>query len=441
MDEMPWPEMYVSFCMKKFNLPPTHEKLKKAVEQAEPPEDLVPRLESIVNMCLVQDPNERAKIVEIFEVLMTMVIEHGALTPLPSKILHRIESNTNNSTNSNNSNVLEPRHVSSVLLSMKSILGSKNIPKWTSNKTFNVVRWNMDTLILHPRSLDYRCGSGLVITLLNSHELGIQNSKEKMQEGGKDGNSTLISNKSNLDLNLNSNKSNLNLHSNSNSNSNLDSKSKSKSSSSLSHKRNSARHPYLSLSSSYQDGNQDSSFELRERIDVADKLISSTSLSTCAKNLAKKSVVNFVRNEGVFHIEISCGANNVNIDDINMKRNYSLKGIERLVLPVWCGNYTDMGNDENDTEAMDELYSDTEVVKSIERLLALAQSVLSEPVPPAILITIVPLDATVGEFMINIMRREKRNSNTIIQHTHIFHIFFYYFFHYFFLIIFLTIFF
>ena len=415
MDEMPWPEMYVSFCMKKFNLPPTYEKLKKAVEQAEPPEDLVPRLESIVNMCLVQDPNERAKILEIFEVLMTMVIEHGALTPLPSKILHRIESNTNNSTNSNNSNVLEPRHVSSVLLSMKSILGSKNIPKWTSNKTFNVVRWNMDTLILHPRSLDYRCGSGLVITLLNSHELGTQNSKEKIQEGEKDENSPEISNKSNLNLNLNSNKSNLNLNSNSNSNLDSKSKSKSKSLSTSSHKKNSARHPYLSLSSSYQDSNQDSSFELWERVDLADQLISKTSLSTCAKILAKKSVVNFVRNEGVFHIEISCGTNNVNIDDINMKRNYAFKGgIERLVLPVWCGNYTDMGNEENDTEAMDDLYCDTEVVKSIEKLLALAQAVLSEPVPPAILITIVPLDATVGEFMINNMRREKKNLNTII---------------------------
>ena len=389
MADRPWPELYVSFCMKKFLPPSIFVKLEKAVEQAEPPEDLVPRLEGIVNMCLIQDPNQRAKIVEIFEVLMTMVIEHGALTPLPSKILHCVESNinTNTSGSSCNSNVLEPRHVSSVLLSMKSILGSKQMSKWSTNKTFNVVRWNMESLVLHPRSLDYRCGSGLVITLLNNHELGVQKSKEEIQEGIEEG---MITSNGNNNFNSNSN-----------------SKSKSKSSSSLSYKRNSARHPYLPLSSSLHDGNQDLSFELRERIDSAEKLISTTSLSTCAKNLAKKSVINFVRNEGVFHIEISCGKNNTNIDDINMKKNYALKGIERLVLPVWCGNNTELVHDENESDVMDDLYSDTEVVKSIEKLLALAQASLADPVPPAILITIVPLDEPTGKLTIQMIYRKR----------------------------------
>ena len=432
MADRSWPELYVSFCMKKF-VPPSLEKLKKAVEHTESPTDLVPRLESIVNMCLIQEPHLRGGIIDIFELLMTMVIDHGALTPIQSKLILNSDSNSNsksnlksnsnsnsysnfhsNSTNNsspNNSNILEPRHVSSVLLNMKSLLSTKQVNKWAVAKTFHVVKWNRETLSLQSRSLDFRCGSGLVITLLNSIDGDDNDNNTNTNNNINDNN---IYNNSNNNTN-NSSNDNTNTYSNSyttntntNNNTNNDDslrinsnlKSKSKSSHSTSNKRNNVRHPYVPLTFINHDGNEDLSAELKYRINSATKMIATTSLLTCSKNLAKKSVVNFVRDEGVFHIEISCGPNKSNEDDIDMKRNYSLKGIERLVLPTWCNNCSETLNDDNDTEHLDDLFSDIEVIKSIERLLCLAHATLTDAVPPAILITIVPIENFIGLLII-----------------------------------------
>ena len=401
MADKPWPELYVSFCMKTF-IPPSLELLSKTVLETEPPLDLIPRLEKLVGMSLVQEPCKRARISEIFEVLMTMVIEHGSLTP-PKLINCHSDSGNSVSTSSMN-HTLEPRHVSSVLLSMKNLLSAKQASRWSLNKTFNVVRWGRETSKLRPRSLDFRCGSGLVITLLNKEDIvsinGTNNGINEMKNatnGGTNGNSRGVSEK-NTNKSNQSNQSNQNNQSNQFNQNNQSNQTRSNTLPSNCHNLNSASHPYLTstfLGGSY---NQDLSCELNGRIEYATKMIATTSLVTCAKNLAQKSVVNFVRDEGVFRIEISCGPHARCNEDMETKRNYFLRGIERLVLPVWCGTSSDIVDEETEMDFMDDIYSDAVVMKSIDRLLNLAKTILSEPIPPAILITIVPYTPPIGRY-------------------------------------------
>lgn len=114
-------------------------------------------------------------------------------------------------------------------------------------------------------------------------------------------------------------------------------------------------------------------------------MIVTASLSTCAKSLAQKTVVKSVRDDGVLHIEISCGPRPGQEDGV---RHQQLRGIERLVLPM--SKIGDMLDEESESEILDDLYSDSAVVKAIDRILQLAQVTLSAAVPPAILITVVP---------------------------------------------------
>ena len=307
---------------------------------------------------------------------MTMIIEHGALTP-PKLSMNHSDSNSCSSISSSMSHTLEPRQVSSVLISMKNLLSTKQVSRWSVNKTFNVVRWNRETSKLRPRSLDFRCGSGLVITLLGDEELTSQANAAFATPSKYSSHTAHNAHNTN---NTNSAHSTHNGHSSHKTHI----AHSSYKSSTLNNRSNSVCHPYLpSISPSHS---QDMTHELTGRIDAASKLIATASLATCAKNLAQKSVVNFVRDDGVFHIEISCGPD---AEDEEVNKSYSMRGIERLVLPVWCGTNF-VVDEEVESDFVDDLYSDSAVMSSIDRLLSLARATLSEPIPPGILITIKP---------------------------------------------------
>lgn len=102
----------------------------------------------------------------------------------------------------------------------------------------------------------------------------------------------------------------------------------------------------------------------------------------------QKTVVRSVRDDGVFHIEISCGPRPGQDEGLDTRRQQQLRGIERLVLPM--SKTGDMLDEESESEILDDLCSDAAVVKAVDRILQLAQVTLSAAVPPAILITVVP---------------------------------------------------
>jgi hypothetical protein len=150
----------------------------------------------------------------------------------------------------------------------------------------------------------------------------------------------------------------------------------------------SSRVPYISPSLLCRDFSQDLTQELKGRIDAASRMIATASLSTCARTLAQKTVVRSVRDDGVFHIEISCGPRPGQDEGLDTRRRQQLRGIERLVLPM--SKTGDMQDEESESEILDDLCSDAAVVKAVDRILQLAQVTLSAAVPPAILITVVP---------------------------------------------------
>jgi serine/threonine protein kinase len=296
----PWIDLYVSFCMKKF-LPPSLAGFRKSIAQATSQPEVCVLLDGIVKKCVRQDPGLRAKIIDIFEDVMTIVVALGVqrpVTPIGFNSNSMSESNTTLSQKSVPN--LNLRNTSSVFLSIKTV-GSQSQPpsRWSLNRTFNVVQWSKETARLRPRSLDFRCGSGLVITLLSKDdiptieaEVDISVSLEHSSKCSKFPLST-------ADTYLYN-----------------------------------AQYPCVPIKCLRKGG--DSALELRGRIEAASDLIDSVSLASCAKSLAQRSVINSIRDEGVFHIEISSSLN-ANPDTENSKNDY-FRGIERLVLPIRKSN-------------------------------------------------------------------------------------------------------
>jgi hypothetical protein len=312
----------------------------------------------IVNKCMVQDPRQRAKIVDIFEDLMTLIIDHGlASTTKHSSQGHGPETNGSLNSMSGPPSV-EPRNVSAVLLSMKTFLSSRPITRWSNSKAFNVVQWSKEVSKLRPRSLDFRCGSGLVITLLSDDSLTVW-TPTNWPSPTADTQSQSLTQTQRRPFSL-------------------------RSSSSI----DSSRAPYISPSLLCRDFSQDLTHELKGRIDAASRMIATASLSTCARTLVQKTVVRSVRDDGVFHIEISCGSRPGQEETADVRNHQQLRGIERLVLPM--SKTGDVLDEESEAEYLDDMYSDAAVVKAVDRILQLAQVTLSAAVPPAILITVVP---------------------------------------------------
>jgi hypothetical protein len=304
---------------------------------------------------MVQDPRQRAKIVDIFEDLMTLIIDHGVASPAKhSSQGHGPETNGSMNSMSGPPSV-EPRNVSAVLLSMKTFLSARQITRWSTSKAFNVVQWSKESTKLRPRSLDFRCGSGLVITLL-SDDFHTASTPSPLPSPTADTQTQSQSQTQRRPLSLRSSSGSI----------------------------DSSRVPYISPSLLCRDFSQDLTQELKGRIDAASRMIATASLSTCARTLVQKTVVRSVRDDGVFHIEISCGSR-PGQETADARKHQQLKGIERLVLPM-----SKIGDMLDEDEFLDDMYSDAAVVKAVDRILQLAQNTLSAAVPPAILITVVP---------------------------------------------------
>jgi hypothetical protein len=151
-----------------------------------------------------------------------------------------------------------------------------------------------------------------------------------------------------------------------------------------------ARVPYLSPALHCIDYTEDLTSVLRARIDASTRIILAASLATCAKTLTQKSVVNSVRDDGVFHVEISCGSQVGFGGGSEARKHHQLRGIERLVLPTPGMGYGDAPDEDSEGNCLDELFNDSAIVKAVERLMQLAQSTLSVSVPPTVLITVLP---------------------------------------------------
>lgn len=317
---------------------------------------------------MVQDPRQRAKIVDIFEDLMTLIIDHGVASPTTHSSQGPETANSVNIMSGPPS--VEPRNVSAVLLSMKTFLSSRQITRWSTSKAFNVVQWSKETSRLRPRSLDFRCGSGLVITLLSDdcHTVCTPPLSPSPTPSPTAPDTQTQSPSQPL--------------------SQTQTQRRPLSMRSSGRSIDSSRVPYISPSLLCRDFSQDLTQELKGRIDAASRMIATASLSTCARTLVQKTVVRSVRDDGVFHIEISCGPRPGQDEGLDTRRQQQLRGIERLVLPM--SKTGDMLDEESESEILDDLCSDAAVVKAVDRILQLAQVTLSAAVPPAILITVVP---------------------------------------------------
>ena len=302
------------------------------------------------------------------------MIINGSTIEAPLGPVEMTDSTTSTSTASGNSSSsssntvtssilsnLEPKAVSSVLLGMKTFLHSRQ--NGGSNKTFHIVRWSKETSKLRPRSLDFRCGSGLVIKLLPEDSYASCACPTTLT-------TALDSSKSTQSINV-------------------------------THRGSSSdnyRLPYSLPSFLLTNFTEDLSSGLKARLDGASRIILNSSLATCAKKLAQQSVLQSARSDGIFHVEISCGGGYSSVYEppYDIKRNIQEKAIERLVLPVPGGRVgsgrmqTDLLDTAPHSDNTDDSSSDLYLTKAIDKLLHLAEIVLSAAVPPAVLITVVP---------------------------------------------------
>jgi hypothetical protein len=115
----------------------------------------------------------------------------------------------------------------------------------------------------------------------------------------------------------------------------------------------------------------DGGFELVDRIANIADLINTTTIASCAKNLAFKSVESDVHNQGVFHIEISSGRLEKNEKNGELEfENGDFKDVVKLILPAWYSDvHEEINHSHKESEdlLLDKLDSDTAVIDSIER--------------------------------------------------------------------------
>jgi hypothetical protein len=300
--------------------------------------------------------------VDIFEEVMSLIINSAPvefpLGPVDTPENPGVASGSSNTGTSGILSNLEPKNVSSVLLGMKTFLHSRQS---VSTKTFHIVRWSKETSKLRPRSLDFRCGSGLVITLLPEDTYSTCACPATLM-------TTLDSSKSTQSMSCTSRSIDNN------------------------------RLPYRLPSFLLTNFTEDITSGLKARLDGASRLIMNSSLASCAKKLAQQSVLQSARNDGIFHIEISCGNdyNSIYEHPDDLKRDLQEKAIERLVLPV-PGGQVGSGTMQCDplastprTDNPEDFFSDSFIAKAIDRVLHLAEVTLSAPIPPSVLITVVP---------------------------------------------------
>jgi hypothetical protein len=331
MKNRPWTDLYVSLCMSNFRSPSLGD-----FQRALAPVNLSPKhvsvLENVIRKCLMQSPSLRSPISEIYEDVMSL-----------------LHPDSCDSEFSREQGVSDPTKPSSASASTS----GEDRQHEVESMTWNILNWNTAFTKLRPRSLDFRGGCGLTITLLSANErfshdfdpLALPNTLARTEE---------------------------------------EDATQHWSSSSGSRPHLFTSYPYIDMSVVSSHGSN-SGDDLKRRLDAVTQRIATCTLASCAKSLALKSVTTSARTRGLLHIEISCcSIDRYHSGECKAFSKDNTGGIEQLVLP-----YSEREGCTGSMESRDRS-CDSSVMKAIERLLQRAQAVLSEDSPPSVLITIAP---------------------------------------------------
>ena len=331
MKNRPWTDLYVSLCMSNFRSPSLGD-----FQRALAPVNLSPKhvsvLESVIRKCLMQNPSLRSPISEIYDDVMSL-----------------LDPDSSDSECSREQGAIDPKKPTSASASTS----GEDRQHEVESMTWNILNWNTSFTKLRPRSLDFRGGCGLTITLLSANErfshdfdpLALPNTLARTEE---------------------------------------EDATQHWSSSSGSRPHLFTSYPYIDMSVVSSHGSN-SGDELKRRLDAVTQRIATCTLASCAKSLAMKSVTTSARTRGLLHIEISCcSIDRYHSGECKAFSKDNTGGIEQLVLP-----YNEREGCTGTMESRDRS-CDSSVMKAIERLLQRAQAVLSEDTPPSVLITIAP---------------------------------------------------
>ena len=256
-------------------------------------------------------------------------------------------------------------------------------------RTWNILNWNKNFKKLRPQSLAFSPGSGIMMTLLENNENYPSSYNSSVIKTNTNTN-TMVPNTDDMTQHWSTTAS-------------------SSSSSALPHPHLFHYYPHVDFSL-LSSKNSDSGKDLKARIDAVTHRITNASLATSAKNLAQRSMTNSARDAGVFHIEISCyhvvqentehvpvtstyadsSTDRSSTNQVFNEKENDNNGIEKLRIPYVTDESTKDDEDGSNSENRDQL-CDSEIIKSIDRIIKRAEILLSSPNPPSILITIVPI--------------------------------------------------
>ena len=339
MKKRPWTDLYVSLCMSQF-CSPSLDDFRQALSTVNFAPGCIRVLEGIVAKCLCQDPAERAPIVDLYEDIASLISSEECDSVYTESSLRSAGPLTSASlTTATDSRKTDVIH-----------------------KSWNILSWNNIFTKLRPRSLDFRGGCGLMITLLSASESFTHDYDPSVL--------------ANLTVRRNVEEATEHWTSTGEQSAHLF-----------------TSYPYVNLDTLSSQGTS-SGEELKRRFDIVSDHINTCTLASCAKSLAFKSVTTSARTRGLLHIEISCrGVLQYRQGEGKSQGRESLGGVEHLVLPFGdVNNATSSSSSSSSSSSNDarDRCCDAEVIKSIERLLHRAQAALSVEKPPCVLITIVP---------------------------------------------------
>ena len=425
-----WSELYVSLCTNNF-IPPSLLKFHEFLKPINLPKNKIVILENVIRKCLVQEPNLRSSITDLFIDIHSLTDLKISISSTADTSIHIVENqnkflpndaqqtkikfqnkninkNVNKTVNinTNKTNKLDHIHENQNLDMNDSTFQPKKSME-QAVRTWNILNWNKNFKKLRPQSLAFSPGSGIMMTLLENNEnypCGY--------------NSSII--KTNTNTNTNSiTHTHAHAHAVANNNEDVTQHWSTTASSTTSF---SSSHPHLFHYYPHVDfsvlssKNSDSGKDLKTRIDAVTHRITNSSLLTSAKNLALRSMTNSARNTGLFHIEISCypvqenakqvsatstyadsNTDRTSINQVfykneneNENENENDHGIEKLRIPYVTDESTKDLEDGNNFEKAERL-CDLEIIKSIDRIIKRAEILLSSINPPNVLITIVPI--------------------------------------------------
>ena len=358
MKNRPWTDLYVSLCMSHF-CSPSLDDFRQALSTVNFAPGCIRVLEGIIAKCLCQDPAERAPIVDLYDDIASLISNEECDSVYTESSLRS----------------------AGPLTSASLVTAIDSIKLDTAQKSWNILSWNNTFTKLRPRSLDFRGGCGLMITLLSASE-----SFTHDYDPGVIANMTVRRNVEEATEHWTST-GELSAHL-------------------------FTSYPYVNMGT-LSSQSSSSGEDLRRRFDLVSDHINTCTLASCAKSLAFKSVTTSARTRGLLHIEISCrGVLQYRQGEGRGHGRESLGGVEHLVLPFGESNNTtssssssSRSNSSNDGR---DRCCDAEVIKSIERLLHRAQAALSVEKPPCVLITIVPIPSVQINFEAD-SREEKEN--------------------------------